>query len=172
MHKILLSAILVLMIGCSSSTGGDNNSEGTAVGDVAKSFSYTGLDGSTIALENYSGKVLFIFTFGNTCPTCEQAGRQIETEVTDVFSGNEDFAAIGLDQWNSSSSESTVQAFKNLTGISFPLAIQAGDFSTLYQTTYDRLIIIDKEGIIRFKGTNLAGTDLNSAIQKLNELLP
>jgi hypothetical protein len=77
-----------------------------------------------------------------------------------------------LDQWNSSSSESTVQAFKNLTGISFPLAIQAGDFSTLYQTTYDRLIIIDKEGIIRFKGTNLAGTDLNSAIQKLNELLP
>lgn len=37
--------------------------------------------------------------------------------------------------------------------------------SVKYETTYDRLLVIDKEGILRHKGTTLASNDLDNAIE-------
>lgn len=49
----------------------------------------------------------------------------------------------------------------------FKLKTLSGD----YNTTNDRLIVIDKMGYIRFKGNQSAIKDIDAAKQKVNKLL-
>src|SRR3972149_7440197 len=116
------------------------------VGDNAPDFSFPSIDGSNISLSDYEGKVLFIFVLGNTCPYCLAVGNNTELEIYQAFKSNPNFAAIGMDTWNSSSSVASVTNFKNSTGITYMLGYKAGDFATFYSTTYDRIIIIDRDG--------------------------
>ncbi|MCK4750955.1 MAG: T9SS type A sorting domain-containing protein, partial [Bacteroidales bacterium] len=122
-------------------------------------------------LSDYQGKVVFVFLFGNTCPTCLAAGPSVETDIHQAFKDSTRFAAIGLDTWNASSNESSVEGFKNSTGITFPLALKAGSVAAEYATTYDRLMVIDQAGILVHKGKIAASNDINNAIEAINQSL-
>lgn len=76
---------------------------------------------------------------------------------------------MGLDQWNGNTS--AVQGFKDATNVTFPLLKNASSVASSYGTTYDRLLIIDKEGKIHFKGTQLANKDIDTVVTKVNALL-
>ncbi len=140
------------------------------VGDTAPDFSYQSLSGDTLKLSDYQGKVVFLFLFGNGCPSCKVIGNDTETKVQEVYGARDDFQALGLDLWNSTSSVTTVTAFKSTTKITYPLLLKAGDLEEKYKTTYDRIIIIDKEGKIRHKGSTVVSNDLDAAIGVLEEL--
>jgi hypothetical protein len=106
-----------------------------------------------------------VFTFGNTCPSCIAIGPEVEQNIHQAFKDNPDFVIVGLDTWDTSSSTASVTGFKNSTGITFPLAIKASSVAALYQTTYDRLLVIDKNGILRHKGGVVVSNDLNNALE-------
>jgi methylmalonyl-CoA mutase len=60
---------------------------------------------------------------------------------------------------------------KSQTGATFTLLQKASGTASSYKTTYDRLIIVDQEGKISFKGTNLVSSDMDAAISNINSLL-
>jgi hypothetical protein len=85
------------------------------------------------------------------------------------FSGRSDYIILGLDTWNGNAN--SVDAFKTTTGVTFPLLLNASTVATDYSTTYDRLVIIDKDGTVAFKGTRGAGNDVAAVKEKVEEIL-
>jgi len=144
---------------------------GQDVGNPGPDFTVSLQGGGTYNLADQAGKVVFVYLFGNTCPFCIGSGPSIESTIYQAFKGNSDFTAIGLDTWNSSSNESSVSSFRNKTGITFPLAIKAGSVASDYETTYDRIMVIDKHGKLFHKGIVAAGNDINNAVTAITQSL-
>jgi len=142
------------------------------VGDTAPKFQVGLLGGETFNLADHEGKVVMVYFFGNTCPSCRAVGPTIESAIYQEYMDDEgNLVAVGIDTWNSSSNESSVNGFKNTTGITFPLAIKGGDVAVTYKTTYDRLMVIDRAGILVHKGIVLASNDIDNAIAAIKESL-
>ncbi len=140
------------------------------IGDKAPDFSYTDLQGTAHSLSDYSGKVLFLFVFGNGCPYCKAIGNDTEKKVNEVYRQRGDFQALALDTWNNST-VATVGEFQSTTKITYPLLLNAKSFQQLYSTSYDRVIVIDQDGIIRHKNKSLdTESDLDNAIAVIEEL--
>ena len=145
-----------------------DDSAGTAK-TRAPDFALTALSGGEIKLSDYSNKVLVLFFFGNTCPPCRAAAPDIESTLVAPYVSRNDYQVLGLDQWNGHST--LVQSFKTATGVSFPLLLYAASVAADYNTTYDRLVVIDKDGYIVFSGTRNASSDLDSVKEKVEMLL-
>ena len=160
---IFLAAIVISL--------GMTPSYGQTVGEVGPGFEVNLLGGGTFKLAENKGKVVFVFFFGNTCPSCKAVGPTVESSIYQKFKDDPDFVAIGLDTWDSSSGESSVTGFKNSTGISFPLAIKAGSVASAYKTTYDRFMVIDQGGVLVHKGSLGASNDVNNTIAVLEQSL-
>jgi peroxiredoxin len=160
---IMIAALVVSM--------GMTLSYGQAVGEVGPDFEVNTLGGGTFKLSDHRGKVVFVFLFGNTCPSCKAIGPAVEASIYQKFKNDPGFVAIGLDTWDSSSGESSVAGFKNSTGITFPLAIKAGSVASAYGTTYDRFMVIDGDGVLVHKGTVGASNDVNNTISAIEQSL-
>lgn len=76
---------------------------------------------------------------------------------------------LGLDVWDGNSS--AVDAFETVTGVNFPLLLNASSVARNYETTYDRLVVIDQNGGIVFSGTKPASGDLEAAKTLIDSLL-
>jgi peroxiredoxin len=142
------------------------------VGDKAPNFVVGLLGGETFDLADHEGKVVMVYFFGNTCPSCRAVGPIIESAIYQKYmddAGN--LVAVGIDTWNSSSNESSVTGFKNTTGITFPLAIKGGDVAVQYKITYDRLMVIDRAGVLVHKGLVVASNDIDNTIAAIKESL-
>lgn len=139
------------------------------VGDLAPDFTLSTVDGSQFKLSDNSGKVVFIFLFGYACPHCLANGNNTETGIYSLYKQNNDFVAIGIDTWDGNSS--AVENFISQTGITYPVALNGSGIQSLYSTTYDRIIVIDQSGIIKFKATaNATTTVVNDAKQIIDGL--
>jgi peroxiredoxin len=161
--RILLGLVLALTVSAAGLVGQD-------VGEDAPDFGYQSLSGDTVKLSDYEGKVVFLFLFGNGCPSCKLIGNDTETKVQNVYGDRDDFQALGLDLWNSTSSVTSVTAFQSTTKISYPLLLKAGDMEETYKTTYDRVLVIDQEGKIRHKGNTVVNNDLDNAVDVIEGL--
>ncbi len=137
--------------------------------DVAPNFTLKSLDGSDVALSNFTNKVVVLFFFGNNCPSCKAAAPSVESMLVTPFAANTDYKVLGLDQWNGN--QASVQAFKTVTGVSFPLLLNASGVAADYKTTYDRIVVIDKAGKIAFSGKQSAASDIAAAKAKVMDLL-
>jgi peroxiredoxin len=142
------------------------------VGEQAPNFEIGLLGGETFNLADYEGKVVMVFFFGNTCPSCRAVGSIVESQIYQEYMDDEgNLVAVGIDTWNSSSNESSVTGFQNATGITFPLGIKGGDVAVNYQSTYDRLMVIDRAGILVHKGIVVASNDIDNTIAAIAESL-
>jgi peroxiredoxin len=150
---------------------GMNNLSAQNEGEPGPDFEVDLLDGGTFKLSDQLGDVVFIFLFGNTCGPCKAIGPSIEESIYQEYKSNANFTAIGLDVWDHSSDVNSVTGFKNATGITFPLALQAGSVETAYGSIHSRLLVIDQEGILVHKGLVAASNDLNNAIEAINQSL-
>jgi peroxiredoxin len=137
--------------------------------DMAPNFTLKSLDGTDVSLSNFTNKVVVLFFFGNSCPSCKATAPNIESMLVTPFASNSNYKVLGLDQWNGNAA--SVQAFKAATGVSFPLLLNASGVAASYKTTYDRIVVIDKAGKIAFTGKQLASSDIAAAKAKVNELL-
>ena len=172
---LLYLTIVLLAAGCGSDDTPDlpNNEdlidnmedkeEGTDSAESAPSFSLNDANGNTVALNDFKDKVLVMFFFGNSCPPCKAAAPQIQTKIADVYGSNSNFAIIGLDQWNGNAA--SVNSFQSVTGVNFPLLLNASATASDYQTTYDRMVVLDKSGKIRFRGTQNAANSITAVVE-------
>jgi len=145
---------------------------GQEVGKPAPDFEVDLLGGETFKLSEQEGKVVLIFLFGNGCPSCLAAGGNVEESIYQVYKEDSvNFTAIGLDTWDLSSNEASVTGFKNTTGITFPLGLMAGEIAANYKTSYDRLMVIDQQGVLVHKGIIVAGNDIDNTVEAINQSL-
>jgi peroxiredoxin len=138
------------------------------VGDPAPEFTFYDPTGTYYSLEQFKGKIVLLFTLGNECRSCIASGPLVE-ELYQEF--EEEIIALGLDFWNTTSSVTTVNQFILKTGLTFPVLLKAGSLASDYSTTWDRLIIINREGEIAFKGNRIAAVDIDAARQALESLV-
>ncbi len=125
---------------------------GQNVGDAAPDFTLSEYNGGPeFNLADQHGKVVFIFFFGYACPHCLANGNNTEKEIYDKFKNDPDFVAVGVDTWDGD--EKGVEDFQSTTGITYPLCLMASDLLNKYSITYDRIVVVDKDGIIQFKST-------------------
>lgn len=169
----LLLIILFALNACSGSDDSDSNPNPsptpTPSGTTAPAFTLTSLDNTQVKLSDYSNKVVVLFFFGNTCPSCKAIAPSIESKLVTPFASKTDYQILGLDQWDGNAS--SVQGFKTATGVSFPLLLTASGVAASYKTTYDRLVVIDKAGKIVFTGTQGAAGDVDAVKLKVQSLI-
>jgi peroxiredoxin len=134
---------------------------GQGVGSVAPDFTLNDLSNNAVKLSDYKGKVVMVFLFGYNCPFCISASSSIKSQILNEFSGNSNFVAIGIDTWNGSLSQ--VNNFKSQTGLTIPLLQKGGGVASSWNTTYDRLVVIDADGKFKYIGTSGAGSTVAQA---------
>lgn len=138
-------------------------------GNLAPDFSLTTIYNTTFQLSAYHNKVVMIYFFGNMCPHCLAGGPSVQSELVEMFNGYQNFVAVGIDTWDGNIS--SVTAFRDATGLDMTWCIMGSSVASSYNTTYDRLIIIDTEGTIRFKGNMNAAQNINGAKTAIEEAL-
>lgn len=162
-------AILLLIAFALSSCSKDDNIEPLEMGTEAPGFTLKSLAGNDVSLSNFTNKVVVLFFFGNNCPSCKAAAPNVESMLVKPFASSSDYMVLGLDQWNGNAA--SVDAFKNATGVTFPLLLNASGVASDYKTTYDRIVVIDKSGKIAFSGKQSAASDIDAAKAKVMELI-
>ncbi|MEY5048261.1 MAG: hypothetical protein RLZZ175_1620 [Bacteroidota bacterium] len=130
-------------------------------GEVAPAFSLKDLNGNTVQMSDYKGKVVLLFFLGNSCPSCKAVAPGIENTFVKGYANNSNFVLLGLDAWDGD--KTAVSAFKSSTSVTFPLLSEASEVAANYKVAYDRLVVVDKNGFVRFKGSQLASNDIGSA---------
>jgi peroxiredoxin len=140
--KKVLIVLLLVFIGFTSLVGQE-------VGDKAPDFTFTSFNGEEFNLADQYGKVVFVFLVGYGCPYCIQNAPYIETEIYQKYKSNDNFVAIAIDLWDGSNSG--IENFINSSGITFPILVNGSSLKETYDTSYDKLLVIDAEGIIRLK---------------------
>lgn len=138
-------------------------------GNIAPDFTLNSLSGGSFKLSDYKGKVVLIFFLGNTCSFCISASPTIQSELINTFSSNPNFLAIGIDTWDGSST--LVNSFKQKTGLSVNYLLMGSQVAATYQTTWDRLMVVDQSGLLKHKGTNDAINDIPTVKNLLQSLL-
>jgi peroxiredoxin len=142
---------------------------GQNVGDNAPDFTLSTVSGSSFTLSENTGKVVFLFLFGYGCPHCLANGNNTETGIYSEFKNNENFVALGIDTWDGN--QSSVENFISQTGITYPVAMDGSSVQSAYSTTYDRIIVVDQGGVIRYKATaNATSSVVNEAKAVINNL--
>lgn len=136
---------------------------------LAPGFSLVSLAGDTISLTQLNGKVAILFFLGYSCHFCIESGPEIQSMLAEHYSSNPQIMVIGLDVWDGGITQ--VQSFKDKTGVTFPLLLNAGATGTAYGTTNDRLVVVDQAGYIRLSGKQAAGKDIDAVKDVVNGLL-
>lgn len=173
MRKIVLLSVLfsVSFLSCSENTT-SNNDSGINQGEPAPDFTYTSLNDTEVTLSDLQGKVVYIFFFGANCPHCRDNGPVTENEIYQTFKDDNNFVALGLDTWNTSAG--TVQNFKNVTGISYTLLLNARQSLVDYYgntSDYDRSVVISADGTIAYQGTQFVNKDTDTVISVIESEL-
>lgn len=78
---------------------------------------------------------------------------------------DKNFQAIGIDVYNGSAAN--VQVFKQITGSTYPLCLNGGSLQSSYGVTREYSVVIDQEGIIRYKESGVAVTQIQNMIESL-----
>jgi len=123
----------------------------------------------TIESSQFKDKNLVIFFFGYNCPPCKAVGPDVESKLYQKFKGDADFAMIGADQWEGNNAG--VDNFQNTTGVTFPLGVKGAAMAKDYGSTYDRLVVVNAEGNIVYRGNSIAKNNLDEVIGIVGDLL-
>ena len=151
MKNIKLSVLLVGILSCLSSAPAFSQVD---IGQIVPEFSYVDTNGETHFLSDYQGKVVFLALIGWGCPFCRAEAPSTETDIWQKYK-SDSFQAIALDTWNGSLSQAT--SYLNLTKITYPLLISAGNALNLFGITYDNYLVIDHQGILRYSSAKNGG---------------
>lgn len=162
MNKVIFILSIVFLV----STGSVVAQE---TGNPAPDFTLNTLDGGSFTLSEQTGKLVVIFTLGYSCPYCISSGPVIQEHLVDAYKENDDYVVIGIDIWDGS--VGAVTTFKNNTNMDIPLLLNGSGFATTYNTVQDRLYVIDKQGILIYRGNSGAINDYKDVVPIVNEYL-
>ncbi len=115
-------------------------------GVPAPNFTLPGLDGKTVSLADYRGKVVLLNIWATWCPPCVDEMPSMEKLHQELKDEGFEILAVSIDV----SEAKAVFPFMKKHNLSFPaLTDSKGAIKSLYQTTgVPESFIIDKDGII------------------------
>jgi peroxiredoxin len=147
---VVLIAILLLTIlstGCDRPGGGAD----IAVGQVVPDFTLKDMEGRSVTLSDYRGKVVFLNFWATWCPPCREEMPAME-RLNAVFEGK-DFVMLAV---NTEKDIETVRAFLKQSPHSFTVLLdQQATVQNLYGVfRFPETFLLDKEGrlVERFLG--------------------
>ena len=136
--KILVMTLTVLLLGACSKSGA------IEVGDKAPDFALKDMDGKTVNLSDYKGKVVVLDFFASWCPPCRE-------EIPDFIGlqksyGAGSFSMVGV----AMVSLNEAKEFAKKMGINYPVLIDDGKVSTVYGPvrSIPTTFVIDKDSKI------------------------
>lgn len=139
------------------------------VGESAPDFTLKTLTNENYKLSENRGSVILVFLVGYGCPLCIASAPTVKSQIMDEYISNSNFQSLIIDTWNGSTS--AFKNFQNTTGLPGVYLQKGGDVATDWSTTYDRLVVIDSEGVMTFKGKSAASNDVGAAKQAVEEAL-
>ncbi|RMG67222.1 MAG: T9SS C-terminal target domain-containing protein [Calditrichaeota bacterium] len=162
-RKTICAALLFLAVALNALAQG--------VGDPAPPFTHNSLENGQISLSDFAGKVVYLYFFGYNCPPCIVFG-PITEQIHQIYINNPDVVVLGLDVWDGSAAQVLVN-FKQPTGVTYPLLLQASSTGGAYGVNVDWNVVVDQNQVIRYtKETSAdpAGT-ANEIISTIDSLL-
>jgi len=119
----------------------------------APDFSIQDLQGNTLKLADYKGKVLVVNFWATWCPPCRK-------EIPDFVEAYKELKSEGLEILGLSVDEMTAPALVEWTrkmGVNYPVALATPEIITAYEPGdfIPATIIIDRKGMIRFRQSEL-----------------
>jgi len=132
-------------------------------------FKLATAEGDSISLGQMENKVVVLFFFGHACAPCRTAAVNIEAKLHKPRESREDYVVLGIEASNGN--RAAINSFRSLTGATFPLLMNGAFAANAYETTIDRLIIINRSGYIHHKSNVAAGCDLDTVAEKVAILL-
>ncbi len=119
----------------------------------APDFSVQDLQGNTLNLAAYKGKVLVVNFWATWCPPCRR-------EIPDFIAAYKELKGEGLEILGLSVDEMTAPALIEWTrkmGVNYPIALATPEIITAYEPGefIPATIIIDRKGLIRFRQSEL-----------------
>jgi len=123
----------------------------------APDFKITDLQGKTLSLADYKGKVLVINFWATWCPPCRK-------EIPDFVAAYTELKGEGLEILGLSVDDTTAPALLEWTrknDMNYPVALATPEIITAYEPGdfIPATIIIDRKGLIRFRKSELMTKD-------------
>ncbi|MBI4596320.1 MAG: TlpA family protein disulfide reductase [Candidatus Tectomicrobia bacterium] len=122
---------------------------GPQMGSYAPNFTLKDLNGKTVSLTDYRGKVVFLNLWATWCPPCREEMPSMQ-KLYDQLQGQEfEILAVSID----SDGARSVGPFMNKYGLTFPALLDTDNrVARLYRVTgVPESFIIDKKGVIKKK---------------------
>ncbi|MCJ7538746.1 MAG: TlpA family protein disulfide reductase [Desulfobacterales bacterium] len=112
----------------------------------APNFTFPGLEGKTVSLTDYKGKVVFLNIWATWCPPCREEMPSMERLYQKLKGEDFIILAVSID----ASGAEAVTPFARNYKLSFPVLLDnKGKSQILFETTgIPESFIIDKEGVI------------------------
>jgi peroxiredoxin len=118
---------------------------------VAPAFSLPSLDGGTVNLSDYRGKVVLVNFWGTWCEPCKEETPALQQAYTQLQS--EGLEIIGVNLYSQETGgEEAVRAFLQPYGVTYPIALDtAGDIARSFQISPIPVsYFVDQNGTIRY----------------------
>ena len=139
---IVISSLLIFASSCQKK-GGEVEIKPPSIGDTAPDFTLKGIDGNTISLADYKGKVVMVEFWATWCPPC----RELAPILEKIHKKYKDKGLVFLALVSKDEGEDTIKSFIKEHGITYPV-LQA-DQETMRHYGVSSIpvnFIINKEG--------------------------
>lgn len=132
----------------------------------------------TLDIEDFKGKVLYLYGFQSWCPGCHSHGFPTLRTLSEHYKNNKDVAFVAVQTVFEGFSSNTIEAAKKIIK-DYDLAMPVGHSGINNQRSRLMInyktggtpwtVIIDKKGIVRFNGFHLPIEDLVLLIDDLKD---
>jgi len=118
-------------------------------GDRAPGFSLETLDGKTVSLADFRGKVVMVHFWATWCPPCVEEMPTLEQLARSMSAKDFEILAVSEDEGGAAA----VNAFMQKNGLSIPVLLDpSGQTAKRYGTfKFPETYVIDREGVVRDK---------------------
>jgi peroxiredoxin len=148
---LCLTVLLLALLSTGCDRSGDGSGAAISVGQVVPDFTLKDMDGRTVTLSQYRGKVVFLNFWATWCPPCREEMPAME-RLNTVFQG-QDFVMLAV---NVEKDIEPVRAFLAQSPHSFAVLLdQQATAQNLYGVfRFPETFLIDQEGrlVERFLG--------------------
>lgn len=160
----MIAALLLIVAAGYYLWGGLGGSEpeiGISVGSKAEEISLVGLDGESFVLSEHRGEVVVVDFMTTWCGVCKRQHDELASfheELGDVF-----VASIEIDP---SLQEEAFESWVTTVGFDWFVGHSPGAGRTYKVSGVPTMIVVDKEGIIRYRKHYTSSGDLKKIVEK------